>query len=320
MYAQDIVDITETTLKIDGLNEEEVLYFGFAEGDQLIFNFEEVKGKELKEVEIIELPSTSRFMDYKTRLIQNKIITIPQTSIYKFRFQNSSIGSRVCKIRIQRIPSSEVTRNFNSSVYWKTVYDTSYRIQQERYLISADTSIVEVTDQVAKVNSTTHINGNKTTLSFTLPPNTVSWSYYIGVDSAGQKAFESAATELSNNPVANEIANSNPMAALALNFIPYFSKLHSGEDIDYYFVQGENVNLFRENLPFRYFKNGKVINDYSRMTFPLGGMISLCLVNDNLAMGVSVTIKVTAVTVKENWSTRPIEKIHISSKEIPYLN
>jgi hypothetical protein len=43
------IDVAESTLKISAFVEE-VFYYGFAEGDQLIFNFEEVKGKELKEV------------------------------------------------------------------------------------------------------------------------------------------------------------------------------------------------------------------------------------------------------------------------------
>jgi hypothetical protein len=59
LYAQAMVDVFETTLKIGGLGEE-VFYYGFAEGDQLIFNFQEVNGKELKEIEITELPSSSR--------------------------------------------------------------------------------------------------------------------------------------------------------------------------------------------------------------------------------------------------------------------
>jgi hypothetical protein len=57
--------ITQTTVKIGGLGTEE-LYFGFEEGDQIIFNFEVVKGKDLKEVEIFEYPNSSIFMDYKT--------------------------------------------------------------------------------------------------------------------------------------------------------------------------------------------------------------------------------------------------------------
>ena len=64
--AQTPVDVAESTLKVGALSEE-VFYYGFAAGDQLIFNFEEVKGKELKELEIVELPGTSKFMDYKTK-------------------------------------------------------------------------------------------------------------------------------------------------------------------------------------------------------------------------------------------------------------
>jgi hypothetical protein len=53
------IDVAESTLKIGAFGED-VFYYGFAEGDKLIFNFEEINGKELKEIEIIELPSKLR--------------------------------------------------------------------------------------------------------------------------------------------------------------------------------------------------------------------------------------------------------------------
>jgi hypothetical protein len=108
-FGQTPIDVAESTLKVGGLGDE-VFYYGFAEGDQLIFNFEELKGKELKELEIIELPSSSKFMDYKTKKIQNKIINVNRTGIYKFRFANSAISGRICKFKIQRIPASEATK------------------------------------------------------------------------------------------------------------------------------------------------------------------------------------------------------------------
>ena len=37
------IDVFESTLKVAGFSEE-AFYYGFAEGDQLVFNFEEVKG------------------------------------------------------------------------------------------------------------------------------------------------------------------------------------------------------------------------------------------------------------------------------------
>src|SRR5258705_3857823 len=99
------VDVAENTLKVSGFGEE-VFYYGFAEGDQLIFNFQEMNDKELKELEITELPSSSKFLEYKTKKIENKTINISRTAIYKFRFSNSAIGIRACKFKIQRIPAS----------------------------------------------------------------------------------------------------------------------------------------------------------------------------------------------------------------------
>jgi len=69
--SQTTINLAESTLKVNGLSDEE-FYFGFAEGDQIVFNFKELRGKELKEIEIIELPSSSKFMDFKSKKIENK--------------------------------------------------------------------------------------------------------------------------------------------------------------------------------------------------------------------------------------------------------
>ena len=74
-FSQIPIDIAENTVKVSSISDE-VFYYGFAEGDQLVFNFEEVNGKELKEIEIMFMPSQSIFMDYKTKKIVNKTIQI----------------------------------------------------------------------------------------------------------------------------------------------------------------------------------------------------------------------------------------------------
>jgi len=321
LLGQTKIDVAETTLKIGGLGGEEVFYYGFAEGDQLVFNFEEVNGKELKELEIIELPSSSKFMDYKTKKIENKVLNITRTGIYKFRFSNSAVSGPICKIKIQRIPSSDAAKNFNSSVYWKTVYDTTHIIVQEKYLIRTDTTISNITDQIAKVHSQGSLDGNKTTFNYTLPYNTVAWSYYIGVDQAGQQAYESAANQLSSKAgsLVTSMPGYGPMAALALGSLSYLSAIQSGEDIDFYIVEGNNVNLFLAGQPFYYIKKGKVINDYSRMLTPLQGNYHVCMSNDNAITGVTVSVKITAIIVNEQWGQRPLQKTNIISHQVAYL-
>ena len=110
--------------------KEEVFHYGLSAGDKLIFNFEEVNKKEMKEVEIMELPSSSKFMDYKTKKIENKTIDIVNTGIYKFRFSNSTVFPRVCKFSVQRIPANESTRNFNTTVYTHIVNDTIFATEE----------------------------------------------------------------------------------------------------------------------------------------------------------------------------------------------
>src|SRR5215510_10039457 len=83
LYGQKPVTVVESTVKL-GPFKEEVFYYGFAAGDKLIFNFEEANKKEVKEVEIMEMPSSSKFMDYKTKKIENKTLDILNTGIYKF--------------------------------------------------------------------------------------------------------------------------------------------------------------------------------------------------------------------------------------------
>jgi hypothetical protein len=314
------VDVADLTIKVGAMSTEEV-YYGFSEGDQLVFNFQELKDKELKEIEIIELPSSSKFMDFKTKSIDNKMLNISRTGIYKFRFVNTAIAGRVCKIKIQRISASESTRDFNSSVYWKTIYDTSYTIFKEKYLVSSDTIISTVTEQVAKVHSQGNVNGNRTSYNFTLPQNTVSWSYYIGVDQAGQKAYENAANQISSKaaPMVARLPGYGPLAALALGSVSYLTALQTGEDVDYYIVEGDNVNLFLSGQQFFYVKKGKVINDYSRMLAPVKGNFHVCLSNDNAITPVSVTIKIVAIVVNEKWGERPIKKMNITTQQVPYL-
>ncbi len=157
--AQNIIDIQETSVKISAMSEEKYLC-GLAEGDELIFNFEEEKGKELKEVEILEYEGSSKYMEYKCNKIKDKKIQINHTGIFVFRFYNSSITGRICKFKIQRIPVSDETKNFNTSVYYKSINDTTYKILDEDYLIKSDTSFVELVDQVAKVHSVSNLNGS----------------------------------------------------------------------------------------------------------------------------------------------------------------
>jgi hypothetical protein len=319
LYAQTPIDVAESTLKVGAFGEE-FFVFGFAEGDQLVFNFEEANGKEIKELEIIEMPSSSKFMDYKTKKIENKIIRIAKTGIYKFRFANGGLGVKLCKYKIQRIPASPATQQFDPTVYWHTINDTTYTTTQETFLSKADTVITNFQDRVVKVNALSGSTTNKAVFNFVLPENTIAWSYYVTADPAGLKVYEDAGKNLA--PVSGSIIAKfplyGPLGALSLNKDSYLTKLSSGEDISYWIVEGDNSNLFLNGAQFRFIKKGKAINDFSRMDFRKGSLF-FCFSNDNATEAVTVTVKITSIHINEFLDTRPVKIIQVVPKTEMYL-
>ena len=322
VFGQSIVEVAETTLKVAALGEE-VFYYGFAEGDQLIFSYQELNGKELKELEILEFPSSSKFMDYKTAKIEGKILNINRTGIYQFRLSNSALSGRVCKIKIQRIPGSDLTKKFNSSVYWKSIQDTTFTAREERYLVKSDTTINEVYSSNPQISSQTALNGNKNhqVVDFELPNNTVAWSFYIGTGNAGSAEYDNARSKFIDAASSlSKMAGYGPLGTLALTGVSYFSRIQGDDNVKYWFLGDiRSVNLFSTGQVFSQYKKGDVINEASRMTFPLKGKVYLALLNDNTVEPIKVTIRVAAVQVIQEWALRTVQDMRVANKQEPYL-
>lgn len=320
-FAQQTLDIAEATLKIGGLDEE-VLYHGFAEGDQLIFSFQETEGKELKSVEIQAYPAQSIFQDYKTVGL-SKTLRIAHTGIYVFRFTNTALTGRICHYKIQRIPATEATVKFNTQVYWRSLPANSYYIEEEKYLVSRDTTVITVMEhKVERVHSKTSVNGigNKTTVEVTLPDHTVSWSYYLGVGNSSEEIFREAEEKAERqrrqlNGAASLICKATMyngyavMAGLALNGIAELGIPKNADNIQYHFAtDARNAQLFLTNEEFSSFEQGNGPLSYKRMMQPLLGTFYICLLNDNILYGIDVHVKVAAVTVQEIWGVREVKK------------
>lgn len=320
-HSQEKIEIVDKTIKFKAFSGEKDFYYGFAKGDKIIFSFSEINNKPLKTIEISEYPNNSKFKDFKSSYINEKTITVLKTGIYKFTYNNSSPTGRICKINISRIPSVDSLKNFNSMVYEKEINDTNFYTVNEKYLKSSDTNIIELTNQSLKVHSATNLNGNKTYMNVQLPNNTISWSYYIGVNQEGINELNKATKEFSKkaNTILSTMSGYGPLAALALGSNSFISQIQKGEDIDYWILDRNNINLFKSRNNFKYIKRGKVINVASRMSSPLNGDIHFCFSNDNAITGVTATLKVVAITVNKLWGTKPIKKFTITKRKVKYL-
>lgn len=323
VFAIDPVEVTDNTFKIGAFGEE-VFYFGFSEGDEIIFSFEEINNNELKEIEIIEYPSASKFMDFKSISIREKKIKVTKTGIFKFRFKNGAAKGRICKINIRRLPASENSVKFDSNVYWKTIYDTTYTTIQERYLVRKDTTFSDFYSSSPFISSQNAINGNKNyqVIDFTLPTNTVSWSFYIGTGTEGKAEFDRSREAFLKSAAgaAVKLPGYGPMAALALTGVSYMNKVQGADNVKYTFLaSAQDVQLFYARQPYMQYKQGNVVNEASQMKSPLKGKVYVALENDNTIDPITVMVKATAVIVTEVWGERPVEKMYVNSHDEPYL-
>ena len=314
------IDITDQTIKIAGLSEEN-MYFGFAEGDKIIFSFQEINNKELKKVEILEYPFTSKFTEFKTTRIENKTLSVQKKGIYKFRFYNGAVGGRICKIKIQRIPSNETTKNFISNVRWINKQDTTWNVYTKDIIVGYDTTYVQkkkkdlvkteqkeelILDKIQRVHSETNENGNKSSIFFTLPKNitspyktqkVISWAYWIGVDEEGAAAWKSNVQTIGT--LAKGVASIylTPLGALAVGAVSELMVPKLGEDVYYCIVDQVNRDLFYGGQEYRLYDKGKGVAGYQKFTGTnmLQGTWHLCMKNDNYMQGVNAEIKVVAI-------------------------
>lgn len=173
----------------------------------MVFSLEEINGKEIKEVEIAKYSQSIKFSDFNTKKIENKYITVNKKNVSKFRIYNSSLGSRLCKIKVQRIPSNENTTNFNTTVNWiekqETSYNTytkevivDYETKTRKELVKIDTIFTPLFDKNLRVHSEMAVGKTQYTYATVeLPTNSyfpnqitpykttevISWSYWLGV-------------------------------------------------------------------------------------------------------------------------------------------
>lgn len=334
------IDVAELTIKV-GLGSPEELYYSFAEGDQIVFNFEEVKGKVLKEIEITELPSNSKFMDFKTASISDKKITVQKKGVYRFSFKNGSPKGRICKIKIQRIPATPELAAFSTDWKWKTVYDTTFTpytedsligydsvpyIETIKELISTKQEEVLVIDRTEKVHSYLNPNPCKTYFRVLLPATVsskykkekiISMAYWVGVGKESSEAYAKNVRAIGE--IAKGIATlySSPLGGLAIGAITELAVPKSGEDVSYSFVGDlENANLFKQGNSYMQYITGKGVASYGNTNRFLNNSFYVCLYNDNQTLGIDVNVKILVIKETKIFEDKEYERFKVTPQYV----
>jgi hypothetical protein len=319
VFSQSPIVISETSFKLPILGEES-FYFGFAEGDELLFSFEVESGKEIKELEIIQLPSTSRYKELKTSHISDKRITVPKTGIYQFRFANTVVLQKICKLKIQRIPATQATANFNSTVYWRTVYDTTYRnFNQQKATPETYKTVSLVTPTTYYLDPNTPEGTQQITVPVNLPDFTSEW-YYAYAATNKKETAESlkSSLKLATN-LQKKIAESG-----GVSFSPdSLPVLNASENCRIYLLDQSNQQMFETRGNFRHFKEGTRENTPSGVVkiktanFPNA---FLGVKNPNAQSPLYVVLEVVAVIAPDDtMQVAETQSISIKARNEPYL-
>lgn len=319
-FSQEPILVTESTIILD-VDQTKELYFSFAKGDEIIFNMEMIKGKNIKVIEVVETPSNTILTEFKSNGLKDKHIHIRNKGIYKFKFYSSSLTRRVCKIKIFRIPKDESTRTFNTNWKWKIKRDTTYTSYQEDTLVGYQTIKYKETvrelketkfeeimlfEKSQRVHSYWNPNPSRTYLRVDLPKTNsthlkeerlVAWSYWIGVGQEGAEAYKENLKSVSN--LVGKAANiyyQSPLAGVAVGAITDLMIPSTGQDIQYYFIEDfNNVTQFLNQQNFLQFDKGKGVAAFGRSERTNRRTFYIGLYNDNRQLGLDVDVKVLAI-------------------------
>ncbi|NML23826.1 hypothetical protein HHL16_23295 [Pseudoflavitalea sp. G-6-1-2] len=303
------------------------MYYGFAEGDELILDFSTENKKGTQAIEITEFESRSVVYSNSGFQTLNGIrIKVPKTAVYKFEFATNHIFDRQAKVIIKRIPASDVTKNFNCNVTWKTVVDTTFTFVEEQRKVSSSYETVTLQapiDQFVNSGSNADFKGGKSRIlcKVTLPPNTVEWYYSF----AASRNKNDIAKIRSGMKLFSEIAgiiDRTGFLSLGLNALtqppgadychvyllkPQYIQAFLAKDDSNWMYMAEGT---KENL-----KSGlvRVKNCCTQNVYYLG------FKNPDYTVGVSIMYEIVAVVEKPEYEIVQVKKpVSVNTKKIPF--
>jgi hypothetical protein len=312
------IDVTDQSIKIAPFKTQEML-FGFAAGDQVIFNFNEVDNKELKQVELLEYPSTTKYSEYKTTKIENKIINVQSNTVFKFKFYNGAISGRICKIKIQRIPASIELINYKTNVVFKSrtdttwnsytkdviiAYDTTYQQKYRKVLVKSEVKEEVLFDKEQRVRAAA--GNDKTYIWFTLPNNTysdnktvkiISWAYWVGVGEESNKAWAQTSKVISSLTKTATAAYFTPLGAYLAGAVTDLIIPKNGEKVSYQVMDENNTKLWLNSQQHLVFGNGNGTAAYQKFLDNRlsQGKFYIGLYNVNVIQPIDVNVKVSVM-------------------------
>jgi hypothetical protein len=394
LIAQDTIDVADLTFKLaeqtDSTHEvkypreeSQTFEYAFAEGDQIVFNFEELTGRDIDRIEIKEYEASSKFYAIDTKGITNKIIKVPKTAVYSFNFFSSKavvyfveqiksytekrlfkktkivekvekqyyyITQRLCRIKIQRIPSSKDLVHFNTSPRWKYLYDTAYcdkkdsivvgytsvNVQKFRKItLPTQTDFVILVDKFEKIKAIKGKEAEHTvSVNFRLPENeqrmshihktqktkVVSWAYSIAIggESNWYKDAERKVDIFNLNTYHELIQQIKASNCKAVGYLAYQNDSTYTQDNSFANVPKVSYSLSTNNLNRVLYRDYVFVGTAKQRTDCLKTGYELSFKNMSIS-DVTIDVKVVAIVETTGFQEEPymeVQQIPIKQERI----
>ena len=324
-YSQEAVEVTTQQFTIGGQTAKE-FWLGFAAGDKIVFNCEETKNREIAAIEIYKYPDNTAMFSAKAKKVENKIIEVPEDAAYLFSFKSS--GTRSCAVHIQRIPASEDTKRFNTTITKKMIEkrDTIYEVVTEDVIVGYDTTYEE--KRVRLLEDMTRISedpilekdgievpkkSQKIVVPFTIPKQEsmnfpgqskefVAWVYWIGVGKESQKEWNKNVNAMKN--LAEGVASLTglgPLEGIAIGAITDIVVPTKSDAVAY--------RIYRENEQDKDTLSHKVTLAYGKELEQKAGTYFIELENDKKMRAITVDVKISMIWETKYYEVEKVQKI-----------
>lgn len=316
------INVADLNFRMTDMSTYQVAY-GFAEGDKIILNYTEERGKKLKNFEMLEHKGGNVYSDFNVVTINNKEITIKKTGIYIFKFENSSLARRICKFKVDRISATEDLISFNTTVKERVIVDTTYTIRQERYIKNEAYKVKEITkNQHFFVNSgsNAYFKGGKSrvALPFVLPANTVKWYYSIS-SFRDNDVVESTSSQINLVSDLTKLIDNSGSLGFAIDQL---GNPPGANYCDVYLLDHANLNVFLSKGDFRYYTIGtreNIIAANVEVNSTASEQMYLGIKNPDSTHGINVLVSIAAIVIEQEFDVREIKLPSITRTKELYL-
>lgn len=302
------------------------LVYGFAAGDEIIIDFTTENKKGTQQIEVMEYGSRSVvYSNNQFQTLDGVRIKVPRSNVYKFEFATNHVFDRQCKVSIKRIPAADSTKNFNCAVTWKTIYDTTFTMVEERRKVSSKYEPVTLQtpiDFFVNSGSNAIVYGGKSriTLPVILPPNTVSW-YYSFAATRNKNAVQATKSTMKLFGELTRLIDETGTLAFGINVLTQ----PPGADYCDIYLLDENSRAPFEN---KQDENWRMYSEGSREN-GMSGIVQLrncCtsnrfylgIKNPSSTYGVAVMVEIVAIVEKTIYETVQVRKpVSVNKKIVP---